>query len=173
MAHTTHNKAELQKALGIKNPMRTPRMVKVVISAGTGSFRDPKKRDLALDRLSKITGQRPAVRGAKQSIANFKVRQGEPVGLQITLRGKRMEDFLSKLVHIALPRTKDFRGIPLNSIDDMGNYTLGIKEHTIFPEAADEELKDVFGFAITVVTTGKDKRETEALLRSYAFPFRA
>jgi large subunit ribosomal protein L5 len=173
MAHSTHNKTELQKTLGIKNPMRTPRMVKVVISAGTGSFRDPKKRDLALYRLSKITGQRPAVRGAKQSIANFKVRQGEPVGLQITLRGKRMEDFLAKLVHVALPRTKDFRGIPLNSIDDMGNYTLGIKEHTIFPEAADEELKDVFGFAITVVTTGKDKKETEALLRSYAFPFRA
>jgi large subunit ribosomal protein L5 len=127
---------------------------------------------LAYDRITKITGQRPVKKGAKQSIATFKVRTGDVVGIQVTLRGARMYDFLDKLINIALPRTKDFRGIKDSGIDEMGNYTVGIKEHTIFPETADEELKDVFGIAVTVVTNTKDKKETRKFLLDLGFPFK-
>lgn len=162
----------LKERLGYTNTMQAPKVVKVVVSAGIGSFKDPKKKELAADRLAKITGQKPAPRGAKQSLAAFKVRQGDPVGLAVTLRGKRMHDFLDKLLHIALPRTKDFRGMPLSAIDEMGNYTLGIREHTIFPETSDEELKDVFGMSVTIVTTARNKEEAQAFLEHLGFPFR-
>jgi large subunit ribosomal protein L5 len=162
----------LKESMGYKNVMQSPRIMKVVISAGVGSFKDKKKIELAVNRLTKITGQKPAEKGAKQSIAAFKVREGDPVGIQVTLRGQRMYDFLDRLVNIALPRTKDFRGIPANSIDEMGNYTLGIKEHIIFPETVDEELKDVFGLAVTVVTTAKSKKEAKAFFDHLGFPFR-
>ncbi len=162
----------LKESEGYKNPMQSPKIVKVVVSSGVGSFKDKKKIQLALDRLTKITGQRPATKGAKQSVAAFKVREGDPVGLQVTLRGQRMYDFLDKLVNVALPRTKDFRGISANAIDEMGNYTLGIKEHIIFPETADEELKDVFGLAATIVTTAKSKSELKAFLDHLSFPFK-
>lgn len=157
---------------GYKNSMQAPRILKVVVSAGVGSFKDKKKIELAIDRISKITGQKPAVRGAKQSVAAFKVRQNDPVGLQVTLRGKRMYSFLDKLVNVALPRTKDFRGIPITAIDEMGNYTLGIREHTIFPETTDEELKDVFGLAVTIVTSAQSKDELKSFLEYLEFPFR-
>jgi large subunit ribosomal protein L5 len=124
------------------------------------------------DRLAKITGQKAAPRAAKISIATFKSRQGDVVGYQVTLRGQRMHDFLEKLIHIALPRTKDFRGINLSGADEMGNYTMGIKEHTIFPETSDEELKDVFGMAITIVTSAKSKEEVLKLLNHLGFPFK-
>lgn len=179
---TTHPKTirDLDKAsfealkgtLHLKNPMQAPRLQKVVVSVGIGSIKDKKKVELINDRISKITGQKPAVRGAKKSIATFKVRQGDPVGYQITLRGHRMTDFIDRLVHIALPRTKDFRGISRTGVDAMGNYTLGIKEHTIFPETADEDLKDVFGFAITVVTSSENKDHTLAFLEYLGFPFK-
>ncbi len=133
----------LKDTLGLKNKMQAPRLVKVVVSSGIGSQKDKKKIELIGDRLGKITGQKPAVRGAKQSISNFKSRQGDPVGYQITIRGKRMYDFLDRLLNIALPRTRDFRGISARSLDDMGNYTIGIKEHTIFPETTDEDIKDI------------------------------
>ncbi len=162
----------LKATQGYKNSMQAPKITKVVISSGVGSFKDKKKVELATNRLMKITGQKPSVRGAKQSVAAFKVREGDTVGLQVTLRGKRMNDFLDKLVHIALPRTKDFRGIPATSVDEMGNYTLGIREHTIFPETSDEELKDVFGLAVTIVTTAKSKAEVLALLTFLDFPFK-
>src|SRR5882724_635330 len=142
----------MKEKFGWKNPMQSPRLSKVVISTGIGSIKDKKKVELIADRLAKITGQKPAIRGAKKSIATFKVRTGDPVGYQITLRGKRMADFIDRLVHIALPRTKDFRGISRTAVDEMGNYTLGIKEHTIFAETSDEDLKDVFGMGVTVVT---------------------
>src|SRR3990167_3820548 len=135
---------------GYKNPMQAPRVLKVVVSSGVGSFKDKNKFKIVEDRLARITGQKAAPRGAKISIANFKSRQGDVVGYQVTLRGKRLYDFLERLIHIALPRTKDFRGISPNSVDEMGNYTLGIKEHNIFPETSDEELKDVFGLAVTI-----------------------
>jgi large subunit ribosomal protein L5 len=157
---------------GYKNPMQKPRIMKVVISAGVGSFKDKNKFKVVEDRLARITGQKAAPRGAKVSIATFKSRTGDVVGYQATLRGQRMYDFLDRLINIALPRTKDFRGIPPNSADEMGNYTLGIKEHSIFPEASDEELKDIFGFAITVVTTAKSKEEVIAFLTHLGFPFK-
>lgn len=155
------------------NKMQAPRLVKVVVSVGTGSAKDKKRAaDVIPDRLAKITGQKPSPRSAKKSIATFKLRQGDQIGFQVTLRGDRMAAFLDKLLNIALPRTKDFRGISIKSVDDMGNYTLGIKEHTIFPECSDEELRDVFGMAVTVVTTSKTKRETESFLTLLGFPFK-
>jgi large subunit ribosomal protein L5 len=162
----------LKGEFGYKNAMQAPRIMKVVISTGIGSVKDKKKIELIADRLSKITGQKPVRKGAKISIAAFKVREGDPVGMQVTIRGARMFDFLDKLINIALPRTKDFRGISSNGIDEMGNYTLGIKENTIFPESGDEDLKDVFGLAVTVVTNVKDPKETKAFLTHLGFPFK-
>jgi len=154
--------------------MQTPKIEKVVVSVGFGSIKDKdkKKIDLIADRLSKITGQKPASRAAKKSIASFKLREGEPIGYQVTLRGPRMVGFLDKLLNIALPRTRDWRGIQTKAIDEIGNLTIGIKEHTIFPETSDEELKDVFGMAITVVTAAKSKEEAKAFLTHLGFPFR-
>lgn len=162
----------LKEKYGYTNSMQAPKIVKVVISSGVGSFKDKNKIQIVEDRLARITGQKAAPRGAKKAVANFKSRQGDVVGYQVTLRGQRMQDFLDRLVHIALPRTKDFRGISPEAADEMGNYTLGIKEHTIFPETADEELKDVFGLAITIVTSAKSRDEVMALLTHLGFPFR-
>ncbi|HET9641523.1 MAG TPA: 50S ribosomal protein L5 [Candidatus Paceibacterota bacterium] len=162
--------AALQAAFGYTSPMQGPRISKVVVSTGVGKKRDKKVLEVIEDRLSKITGQKPAPRAARLSIASFKVREGDTVGLQTTLRGARMYDFLDKLVHIALPRTRDFRGLSPRAIDDMGNMTIGIKENTIFPETSDEDLKDVFGLAVTVVTTAKSKAEAEAFFRHLGFP---
>lgn len=162
----------LKGDFGYKNAMQAPKIVKVVVSSGVGSQKDKKKIELIADRLSKITGQKPVRKGAKQSVAAFKVREGDTVGMQVTLRGGRMYDFLDRLVNIALPRTKDFRGISSNGIDEMGNYTLGIKESTIFPETGDEDLKDVFGLAVTVVTNVKDAKQTKAFLLHLGFPFK-
>ena len=165
-------KEKSKKVPGYKNPMQMPRIMKVVVSSGVGSFKDKAKFKVVEDRLAKITGQKAASRGAKVSIATFKSRAGDIIGYQVTLRGKRMFDFLDRLVNIALPRTKDFRGISPTAADEMGNYTLGIKEHTIFPETADEELKDVFGLAITIVTTAKSKQEVVSFLTNLGFPFK-
>jgi large subunit ribosomal protein L5 len=165
-------KSKINKLSGYKNPMQKPRLLKVVVSVGVGSFKDKNKIKVVEDRLMKITGQKASPRGAKVAIANFKSRQGDVVGYQVTLRGARMYDFLERLLHIALPRTKDFRGISKDSADDMGNYSLGIKEHSIFPETADEELKDVFGLSVTIVTTAKSKKEAQDFLEHLGFPFK-
>lgn len=161
----------LKEKLGLTNVMQTPRIEKVVISIGTGSIDDKNKIKLIEDRLIKISGQKPVINKAKKSIASFKLREGDPVGYQVTLRGERMEDFLEKLINIALPRTKDFRGISEAGLDEMGNYTLGIKEHTIFPETSDEDVRDIFGMSITVVTSAKDKLAAKELLTQIGFPF--
>ena len=124
------------------------------------------------DRMARITGQKPAARAARQSIAAFKLREGDTVGYQVTLRGNRMIHFLDKLIHVAIPQTRDFRGLKTTSIDEMGNYTLGIKDHTIFPETADEDIRNVFGMSITIVTTASDKAEAEALLRHVGLPLK-
>ena len=142
-----------------------PKVLKLVVSTGTGNAKDQKRRDLIIDRLTRITGQAPSVRRAKKSIATFKVRQGDIVGYQVTLRGARCQSFLDKLIHIVLPRMKDFRGIKASAIDEMGNITIGIKEHTVFPETADEDSKDMFGVAVTIVTSAKTKAEAEKFLR--------
>ena len=160
----------LAERFGYTSPMQGPRIEKVIVSTGIGKKRDKKQLELIEDRLAKITGQKPAPRAARLSIASFKVREGDTVGLQTTLRGARMYDFLDKLIHIALPRTRDFRGLSPKAIDDMGNITIGIKEHTIFPETSDEDLKDVFGLAITVVTSAKSKAEAEAFFRHLGLP---
>jgi len=162
----------LQEHFGYTSPMQSPRTLKVVVSTGVGKKRDKKQIELIEDRLAKITGQKGAPRAARLSIASFKVREGDTVGLQVTLRGGRMYDFLDKLIHIALPRTRDFRGLKPAAIDEMGNLTIGIREHTIFPETSDEDLKDVFGFAVTIVTTAKSKDEAEAFFRHLGFPLR-
>lgn len=152
------------------NRLQAPRLVKVVISTGVGKIKDKKKIEVIEDRLARIAGQKAAPRGAKKSVASFKVRKGDVVGYQVTLRGARMYDFLDKLLHISLPRTRDFRGIPPKAIDSLGNITIGVKEHTIFPETSDEDLKDVFGLAITIVTTAKGKKEAEAFFRHIGVP---
>lgn len=158
---------------GYKNPMAAPRLTKIVVSSGVGKAKDKKRNELVSERLARITGQKPSARPAKKSIAAFKSREGDIVGFQVTLRGARMYEFLDKLIHIALPRTRDFRGLPKTAIDDMGDYTIGIKENSIFPETSEEDLKDVFGFAITLVTTAKTKEEAEAFLRHLGLPLKA
>ncbi len=160
----------LKDEFGYTNKMQAPRLMKAVITTGIGKIKDKKKIEIIEDRLAKITGQKAAPRGAKKSIASFKVRQGDVVGYQVTLRGGRMYDFLEKLLHIAFPRTRDFRGVSAKAIDSLGNITLGIKENTIFPECSDEDLKDVFGLAVTIVTTAKNKKEAEAFFRHIGVP---
>ncbi len=174
---TTHTRiknayAALKGEFGYKNVMQAPKIEKVVISVGTGRVQDKAKIALIQDRLAQITGQKASPRPAKQSIASFKLREGDIIGYQVTLRGARMMHFLDKLIHLALPRTRDFHGLKVSAIDEMGNYTLGIKEHTIFPECGDEELKDVFSLAITIVTTTRDKKAAEALLRHIGLPLK-
>ena len=154
--------------------MAAPKMQKIVANVGTGTLikKDKNKNDAISERLAKITGQQSAKRGAKKSIASFKIRQGDPIGIIVTLRGKRMYAFLDKLINVALPRTKDFRGIARNAVDDIGNLTIGIKEHTIFPETADEDIKDVFGMSLTLVSTAKTKKEGTAFFELLGVPFK-
>lgn len=163
----------LKGSFGYSNVMASPKLTKIVVSTGVGKNRDKARNALVEKKLAQITGQKPAQRVARKSIASFKLREGEVVGYQVTLRGHRMYEFLDKLVHIALPRTRDFRGLPKTSIDEMGNYTIGIRENTIFPETSEEDLKDVFGLSITFVTTAKTKEEAEAFLRHLDLPMRA
>jgi large subunit ribosomal protein L5 len=162
----------LKDVLGYKNRMQTPRVMKVVISTGVGKVADPKKIELIQDRIARITGQKAAARGAKKSVASFKVRQGDIVGYQVTLRGARMRDFLDRFINIALPRMRDFRGLSPKAIDELGNMTIGIPEHTIFPETSDEDQRDVFGLAITIVTTANGKEQAETFLRYLGVPLR-
>ena len=160
----------LKGEFGYTNVMQTPKVSKIVVSTGVGSLKDKKKLELIIERLTRITGQAPAVRGAKKSIANFKSRVGDVAGYQVTLRGSRMQSFLDKLIHVVLPRVKDFRGIKVSAVDEMGNITIGLKEHTVFPETSDEDTKDIFGLAVTIVTTAKSKKEAEAFLRHLGMP---
>ena len=163
---------ELKKEFGQTNLLALPRLSKVVINVGVGRQHDKKYNELVADRVAKISGQKPALRGAKKSIASFKVRQGDGVGVTTTLRGPRMWGFVDKLLNVAIPRIRDFRGFAESSIDEMGNLSIGIKEHTIFPETADEELKDVFGMTITIATTAKNKKEALAFFQAMSFPFK-
>jgi large subunit ribosomal protein L5 len=165
---------KLKEQYGYTNVMQAPKIEKVLVSVGTGKMAraDKKRQEFVVERLAIITGQKPSGRPAKKSIASFKLREGEVIGQLVTLRGARMMGFLDKFINIAIPRTKDFRGFSEKSIDAMGNFTYGVKEHTVFPETADEDLRDVFGMAITVVTTSKNKKETKDLLEMLGFPFR-
>ncbi len=162
----------LKNEFGYTNKMQAPVIEKIVVSAGIGKVTDAKKIEIIQDRLARITGQKSSPRGAKKSIAAFKLREGDVVGYQTTLRGGRMQDFFDKLVHVALPRMRDFRGIKPSAIDEVGNITIGITEHTIFPETSDEEQKNVFGLAVTIVTTAKKREEAEAFLRYMGVPLK-
>lgn len=157
-----------------KNRMAAPKIKKIVVNVGTGTGikKDKNKNESILKRLEKITGQKGALRGAKQSISSFKIRQGDPIGVVVTMRGARMYAFLEKLINVALPRTKDFRGINKSGVDSIGNLSIGIKEHTIFPETADEDIRDVFGLSITIVSSAKSKKEGVAFFELLGLPFK-
>ena len=166
--------ASLQKELGIKNILALPKIKKVVVNAGLGrALKDEKFLEVALRDLGLITGQKPKVTLAKKSIANFKTREGVAIGAMITLRGKRMFDFISRLINIALPRTRDFRGIDLSSLDKNNNLTIGIKEHIVFPEVSGEEVKNIFGFEVTFVVKAKSREEALALYKALGFPIKS
>lgn len=164
----------LRKDFGIANVMAVPRITKVTLNVGVGRIH---KDDKALDRiardLSVLSGQKASVRNAKKSVASFKVRQGVPVGYAVTLRGARMWDFLERFVHIALPQSKDFRGIDPKNVDSYGNLNVGIREHSIFPEINLENMKDIFSMQVTVTTTAKSKEQGTALFRHLGIPLRA
>ena len=163
----------MQKTFGIENVMAVPKIEKVVINTGVGRF---VKEDKTVERIAKdltmITGQKPVYRKAKKSISGFKLRQGVTVGISVTLRGKRMYDFLDRLIAIALPRSRDFRGIDINNFDKMGNLNFGIKESSIFPEINYENTKDIFGLEVTVVTTAKNREKGIELLKQMGFPIK-
>lgn len=169
-----YNKAlpQIKESLGVSNDFAAPKIVKVVVSSGTGKAKDKKKNDLVADRLSKITGQKVSPRGAKKSIASFKLREGDVVGMSVTLRGQRMYSFLDKLINVAFPRMRDFKGFSASSIDEIGNLTIGLREHTIFPETSDEEISNVFGMSVTIVTTARNKKEGQTLFEALGFPFK-
>ena len=157
---------------GYKSKFAAPRLVKVVVSATTGRAKDKNRNELVMDRLAKITGQKPSLRAAKKSIAAFKVREGDKIGVAVTLRGARMMGFLDKFFNVVIPRMRDFRGFEKKSVDEIGNITLGLKEQTIFPETADEEIRDVFGMSVTIVTTAKTKPEALAFFGILGVPFK-
>jgi len=156
------------------NKLQAPRITKISVSVATGRAmkQDKKKNEFVIGRLTKIVGQRAVERQAKKAIATYKTRIGDKIGVAVTLRGPRMYGFLEKLLNVSLPRTKDFRGLTKTSVDQIGNITFGIKEHTIFPEIHDEELKDIFGMAITIVTTAKTKEEATRFFEIIGLPFK-
>ncbi|AGR42472.1 50S ribosomal protein L5 [Spiroplasma diminutum] len=163
---------ELFKEKQYKSIMQVPKITKVVINMGIGdAVQDTKKLDDAVLELQQITGQKPLVTKAKKSLAVFKLREGMPIGAKVTLRGKRMYEFLDKLISVALPRVRDFRGVPKTSFDKQGNYTMGIKEQIIFPEIDYDKVKKVRGMDITIVTTANQKDEAFSLLQKMGMPF--
>ncbi|MEZ4210224.1 MAG: 50S ribosomal protein L5 [Patescibacteria group bacterium] len=164
----------LKSELNLHSSLAVPRLVKVVLNAGVGSRAqaDSKLIDQVAAEFANITGQKPIITKAKKSIAGFKLREGMPVGVTVTLRGAKMYDFLERLINITLPRVRDFQGLDLTGFDTQGNYNIGIKEHTVFPEVTFEATEKNFSFQITVVTTAKSKEATKLLLQSLGFPFK-
>ncbi len=159
--------------IGTRNPMAVPRMEKIVVSMGVGSATQDKKRiDLASKDLTTITGQKPQVCRARKSVSNFKVREGNPTGLKVTLRGQRMYEFLDRLIHVAIPRIRDFRGLSPRSFDGRGNYSLGVGEQTIFPEIDSAAVEWPQGMNVTLVTTAKNDRQCRLLLKLLGMPLR-
>ena len=167
-------KQSLLKDMNLSSTMAIPKIEKIIINMGvTQAVTDKKYVDSAVEELSQIAGQRAVVTRAKKSIANFKLRQGMPIGCRVTLRGERMYDFLERLIFIALPRVRDFQGIPRRGFDGKGNYNLGIKEHTIFPEISFDKTDAVKGLNITIVTTADNDDMARTLLERVGLPFRA
>ncbi|MGI6637981.1 MAG: 50S ribosomal protein L5 [Desulfobulbus sp.] len=166
-------KAELQKKLGIENVMEIPKLEKIVLNMGLGeAVQNPKVVDQAAEELTLLTGQKAVVTRAKKSIATFKLRQGMPIGARVTLRHNRMYDFLSKLINVALPRVRDFRGVSAKGFDGRGNYSMGISEHIIFPEIDYDKIEKIRGLNVTIVTSAKTDEHARALLDAFGMPFR-
>ena len=164
---------ELQKSLGLANPMQVPKIVKITVNMGVGeAVADKKIMDNAVGDLTKITGQKPLVTKARKSVATFKVRDGQAIGAKVTLRGENMYEFLDRLVNIAMPRIRDFRGVNARSFDGRGNYNFGVKEQIIFPEIAYDQIDAIRGMDITITTTALDDKSGRALLEAFNFPFR-
>jgi len=165
-------KSELQNELGIKNPMQTPKIEKIVISVGAGfAMKDNKLMKNIEDTITKIAGQKASTVIAKKSVAGFKVREGMPVGVRVTLRGENMYNFLDRLISIALPRVKDFRGVPRNGFDGRGNYNFGLNEQLIFPEVSYDSIMQIHGMNITIVTTAESDKAGFTLLEKMGMPF--
>lgn len=165
-------KDTLMKKFEYKSVMQVPHLDKIVVNVGVGDAIEDKKRiDEVVEEISMITGQKPIVTKAKKSIASFKLREGEPIGVKVTLRGIRMYEFFDKLVSISLPRVRDFRGVSKNSFDGRGNYTLGVKEQLIFPEINYDKVNKVRGMDIVIVTTANSDEEAYALLKELGMPF--
>jgi large subunit ribosomal protein L5 len=164
---------ELTKKFGYKSVMQVPRIHKIVLNMGVGeAVGDKKIMDNAVGDLQKIAGQKPVVRLARKSIATFKIRQGYPVGCMVTLRSQRMYEFLDRLISIAIPRIRDFRGITVRAFDGRGNFSMGVKEQIIFPEIEYDKIDTLRGLNITIATTAKNDDEAKALLTAFSFPFR-
>jgi large subunit ribosomal protein L5 len=163
----------LKERFGIENPMRVPRLEKIVVNMGVGeAAQNSRALDGAMEDLAKITGQKPQLRRARKSIAGFKIREGMPVGARVTLRGERMWEFLDRLISVALPRVRDFRGISPNSFDGRGNFALGLREQLIFPEISYDSIDTTRGLDVAVVTTAQTDEEARELLRLLGMPFR-
>lgn len=163
----------IAKEFGISNPMAIPRVNKIVVNMGMGeAIANAKILDTAADELRAVTGQKPVITRAKKSIASFKLRQGMPIGVMVTLRGDRMYEFLDRLVSIALPRVRDFRGVSPKAFDGRGNYTIGIREQLIFPEIDFNKVDKLRGMNISIVTTARNDEQARALLKSLGMPFR-
>jgi large subunit ribosomal protein L5 len=165
--------AELMTSLGVTNPMQVPKITKISVNMGVGeAVADKKAMDGAVSDLTALTGQKPVVTKSRKANAAFKLRAGVPVGTRVTLRGARMYEFLDRLISVAMPRIRDFRGVSARSFDGRGNYTFGVKEQIIFPEIAYDQVDAIRGMDITITTTARDDREGRALLESFNFPFR-
>jgi large subunit ribosomal protein L5 len=163
----------LQRDLGIGNPMEVPRITKITVNMGVGeAVADKKVMDAAVADITKITGQKPLVTKSRKAIASFKIRAGLAIGCKVTLRGARMYEFLDRLINIAMPRIRDFRGVSPRSFDGRGNYSLGVKEQIIFPEIQYDQIDQIRGMDITITTTARDNRQGRALLEAFSFPFR-
>ncbi len=163
---------KLQDEFKIKNPMAVPKVEKVILNMGVGeAIQNAKILDNAVEELATITGQKPVITRAKKSIASFKLRTGQAIGTMVTLRGEKMFEFLDRLINIALPRVRDFRGVPARSFDGRGNYTLGIRDHLIFPEIDPGKVDKAKGMNITIVTTAKNDEQARYLLRELGMPF--
>lgn len=164
---------ELMKKFGYKTPMQVPRITKVTLNMGVGeAVADRKVMDSAVADLSKIAGQKPVITKARKAIAGFKIREGQPIGAMVTLRGVRMYEFIDRLVTVALPRVRDFRGISGRSFDGRGNYNIGVKEQIIFPEIEYDKVDMLRGLNISITTTAKTDEEAKALLQAFRFPFK-
>jgi large subunit ribosomal protein L5 len=165
-------RGELQKQFGYQNPMQIPKLDKIVLNMGVGeATQDQKKLQAAVAEMTRISGQKPSIQRARKSVANFKLREGMAIGCKVTLRRQRMYEFLDRLINIALPRVRDFRGVSVKSFDGRGNYAMGLKEQIIFPEINYDDVDEVRGMDVVICTTARTDAEAKALLEQFRMPF--